>query len=309
MLVKMSMDVPVVFFFFWGGEVFRFPPFSQHLVLAIFFLAASALFLSGSNLREMKSWDIHETDQVVQIVPQTNSTRIASDMWTPWKNHEHDSCYLQCFTDLKVIDLSRHTHKHIISVIIVHIDTRQEYAFTTIINMCFANLWHRLVEVFAIVRVINAFKNMAPWKNKYETLWNDHHGPWMSLTWKCCWQDSSKLLLESSVQFVHPRPLCRNHVMVQLTPCFPFPTSNCKVPTWWITTFINGLNANPGTIWLKGKNRWSHPSRNYCFWLWMALARNALIQACGGISLLPRMSSKSFFCASDKQVLASHRQL
>lgn len=124
----------------------------------------------------------------------------------------------------------------------------------------------------------------------------EHHGPWMSLTWKCCWQDSSKLLLDSSVQFVHPRPLCRNHVMVQLTPCFPFPTSNCKVPTWWITTFINGLNANPGTIWLKGKNRWSHPSRNNCFWLWMALARNALIQACGGISLLPRMSSIFFLC-------------
>ena len=38
------------------------------------------------------------------------------------------------------------------------------------------------------------------------------------------------------------------------------------------------------------------PSRNNCFWLWMALARNALIQACGGISLLPRMSSIFFLC-------------
>lgn len=43
MLVKMSMDVPV-FLLGGGGEVFRFPPFSQHLALAFFFLAASALF-------------------------------------------------------------------------------------------------------------------------------------------------------------------------------------------------------------------------------------------------------------------------
>ena len=42
MLVKMSMDV--LGFFWGGGEVFRFPPFSQHLVLAIVFRAASALF-------------------------------------------------------------------------------------------------------------------------------------------------------------------------------------------------------------------------------------------------------------------------
>ena len=81
------------------------------------------------------------------------------------------------FTDLKAIDLSRHTHthKHIISVIIVHIDTRQEYAFTTIINMCFANLWHRLVEVFAIVRVINAFKNMATLEKQ---VWNTLEQEW-----------------------------------------------------------------------------------------------------------------------------------
>lgn len=289
---------PWFFFFLGGGEVFRFPPFSQHLVLAIFFLAASALFLSGSNLREMKSWDIHETDQVVQIVPQTNSTRIASDMWTPWKNHEHDSCYLQCFTDLKVIDLSRHTHKHIISVIIVHIDTRQEYAFTTIINMCFANLWHRLVEVFAIVRVINAFKNMATLEKQ---VWNTlERSPWtMDVSYM-------KMLLTRFVEapfgvfgsICAPTTLMPQPCHGSIDPLLPLPHIKLQGAYLMDHNFYQWTQCQSGDHLIERQKPMISviPSRNNCFWLWMALARNALIQACGGISLLPRMSSIFFLC-------------
>lgn len=115
MLVKMSMDVPV-FFFFWGGVRFSVFPHSHNIWCWRFFSRCFGTFFSSSNLREMKSWDIHETDQVVQIVPQINSTRIASNMWTPWKNHEHDSCYLQILQIWRpLIWVDTHTQTHHIS--------------------------------------------------------------------------------------------------------------------------------------------------------------------------------------------------
>ena len=102
--------------FFWGGWGFPFSPILTTSGAGDCFSRCFGTFLSGSNLREVKSWDIHETDQVDQIVPQTNSTRIASDMWTPWKNHEHDSCYLQILQIWRsLIWVDTHTQTHHIS--------------------------------------------------------------------------------------------------------------------------------------------------------------------------------------------------
>ena len=181
----------------------------------------------------------------------------------PSKNHEHNSC------DLQVLQIWR----PLIWVdgqtsILIH---ARNMLWQPIIKICLANLWHRLVGVFAIVRIINACKNMTTLKNKYETLWNmddrskETWAPWtmeVPKTCKCCWQASSKLQtwsLRFNLMHQTYRPEnAANMSWFNRPLASPHQIAGCLLDGPQLLSMdYNGLNVNPGTIWLKGKKRWS----------------------------------------------------